>query len=260
MLQQTGGPEPVLVVDDGSTDAGAELAKSKNVRLIQHPRNLGLAAARNSAMQNADSEILIYFDVDAIPEKNCIEFLLAGFSSDDVVAVGGRGNESGAIGHTAKWRARVTPQSHGDTIIEDDWMLMGLCIAFRKDALLNVGGFDPRFRLAGEDADISMRLKKQGGRLVYQPGAMVSHMGASGFFAVMKQSFIHARYATFAIVKNRNSPRPYITDTFRTLMTQSLRDLLAGRVADAGIGIVNLGIRKLGIFVGLCSALFFSDQ
>jgi O-antigen biosynthesis protein len=48
-------------------------------------------------------------------------------------------------------------------------------MAFRKRALEEVGGFDPQFRVAGDDVDLCWRLQEQGGTLGFSPAAMVWH-------------------------------------------------------------------------------------
>ena len=48
-------------------------------------------------------------------------------------------------------------------------------MAFRRDALTAVGGFDPQFRVAGDDVDIGWRLRERGMTLGFHPAAMVWH-------------------------------------------------------------------------------------
>jgi hypothetical protein len=48
-------------------------------------------------------------------------------------------------------------------------------MAFRKSALLKIGGFDERFRVAGDDVDVCWSLQKQGGKLGFSPAAVVWH-------------------------------------------------------------------------------------
>src|SRR5262249_40201259 len=51
----------------------------------------------------------------------------------------------------------------------------GCNMAFRRTALMQVGGFDPRFRVAGDDVDLCWRLQKRGGTIGFCPAAMVWH-------------------------------------------------------------------------------------
>ena len=51
----------------------------------------------------------------------------------------------------------------------------GCNMAFRKDCLEAIGGFDPQFRVAGDDVDICWRLQDEGWTLGFSPAAMVWH-------------------------------------------------------------------------------------
>src|SRR5207244_12716690 len=56
----------VIVVDDGSTDTTAAIARRHTCRLIQ-TENRGLASARNTGLEAATGEIVAYIDDDAYP-------------------------------------------------------------------------------------------------------------------------------------------------------------------------------------------------
>jgi len=51
----------------------------------------------------------------------------------------------------------------------------GCNMAFRRLALLDIGGFDPRFRTAGDDVDVCWRIQERGWRIGFHPAAMVWH-------------------------------------------------------------------------------------
>src|SRR5262249_36842911 len=51
----------------------------------------------------------------------------------------------------------------------------GCNMAFRRDALAAVGGFDPRYRAAGDDVDLCWRLQQEGGRIGFHARAMDWH-------------------------------------------------------------------------------------
>jgi polyisoprenyl-phosphate glycosyltransferase len=57
-------PYEIIVIDDGSKDKTADLARQRNVRLIQHRRNLGVGAARKTGIFEAKGNIIITTDVD----------------------------------------------------------------------------------------------------------------------------------------------------------------------------------------------------
>jgi hypothetical protein len=60
-------------------------------------------------------------------------------------------------------------------------------MAFRKEALEEIGGFDPQFRTAGDDVDVCWRLQERGGTLGFDPGAMVCHHHRNSIRAYWRQ-------------------------------------------------------------------------
>ena len=58
-----------------------------------------------------------------------------------------------------------------------DWV-MGACMLIRRDRFAEVGGFDERYFLYWEDADLCRRLRARGYETRYVPGAQVVHVGA----------------------------------------------------------------------------------
>jgi hypothetical protein len=76
-------------------------------------------------------------------------------------------------------------------------------MAFRRDALLSIGGFDPTYTKAGDDVDICWRLQERGHRLGFAPGALVFHHHRGSIGAYWRQqvgygegeSFLQHRHA-----------------------------------------------------------------
>jgi glycosyltransferase involved in cell wall biosynthesis len=69
VLQQTLQPLEIIVVDDGSTDDTAKIAKSFAVRLVRQ-ENLGASAARNRGIREARGEFIAFLDADDLWTKD----------------------------------------------------------------------------------------------------------------------------------------------------------------------------------------------
>jgi hypothetical protein len=70
-------------------------------------------------------------------------------------------------------------------------------MAFRKAALEAIGGFDPQFRLAGDDVDVCWRLQQKGWTLGYSPGAMVWHHRRNSIHAYWRQQHNYGKAESF---------------------------------------------------------------
>jgi GT2 family glycosyltransferase len=165
----------VIVVDDGSTDASAQIAARHPVRLIQTP-NRGLSAARNAGLAAATGEIVAYIDDDAVPDQDWLRYVAATLQETDHVGVGGPNLPPPGDGTVAACVANA-PGGPAHVLVSDRVAehIPGCNMAFRRSWLEAINGFDPRFRVAGDDVDLCWRLQERGGTLGFHPAAQVWH-------------------------------------------------------------------------------------
>jgi len=165
----------VIVVDDGSTDATAAIARSYGAQVISTP-NQGLSAARNVGMRAASGEIVAYIDDDAYPEPDWLTHLVKVFRQGGFCGVGGPNLLPPEDGPTAECVAN-SPGGPCHVLLTDREAehIPGCNMAFQKSWLERVGGCDPQFRAAGDDVDLCWRLQEAGGRLGFHPSAVVWH-------------------------------------------------------------------------------------
>ena len=165
----------VIVVNDGSTDRTATIAKEFGFRLIS-TENCGLSNARNTGMRAATGEIVAYTDDDARPDPQWLKYLAFTFMNSTHVGVGGPNIAPPGDGAIADCVAN-SPGGPVHVLLSDRDAehIPGCNMAFRKDALQAIGGFDPIYRAAGDDVDVCWRLQQQGWTLGFNPAAMVWH-------------------------------------------------------------------------------------
>ena len=165
----------VIVVDDGSTDQTAAIAREYGFSLIS-TENRGLSSARNTGLQAATGEIVAYIDDDAYPDPQWLTYLAATFMRTTHVGVGGPNIAPPGNGVIADCVANA-PGGPIHVLLSDTEAehIPGCNMAFRKTALEAIGGFDPQFRTAGDDVDVCWRLRDGGWTLGFSPGAMVWH-------------------------------------------------------------------------------------
>ncbi|HEY3188829.1 MAG TPA: glycosyltransferase, partial [Solirubrobacteraceae bacterium] len=183
----------VIVVDDGSTDATAAIAREFPFRLISTP-NGGLSAARNIGLAAATGEIVAYIDDDAWPDPHWLHYLVAELTRGHHTGVGGPNLAPPGDGWIAEAVAHApggpTHVLVGDTEAEH---IPGCNMAFRKSALEAVGGFDHRFRTAGDDVDICWRLRDRGWTLGFSAAALVWHHRRNSARAYWRQQVGYGR-------------------------------------------------------------------
>jgi GT2 family glycosyltransferase len=176
-----------IVVDDGSTDQTPAIAQEYGFRLIS-TRNKGLSSARNTALAAADGEVVAYIDDDAWPDPDWLTYLAASFMSTDHVGVGGPNIPPPDDGVVAEAVANA-PGGPIHVLLSDREAehIPGCNMAFRKEALEAIGGFDPQFWTAGDDVDVCWRLQQRGWTLGFHPGAMVWHRRRNSIRAYWRQ-------------------------------------------------------------------------
>ncbi len=177
----------IVLVDDGSTDDTAEVAsRFTAVRSIRQP-NQGLSVARNVDLQAATGAIVAYTDSDCFVDRQWLTHLVYQLQHSGAAAVGGP-NLTPEDG----WLASCVAAAPGQPthVLESDQEaehIPGCNMAFRREALLAINGFDPTYRKAGDDVDICWRLQSAGQWITFAPGAFVWHHRRPGARAYLRQ-------------------------------------------------------------------------
>ncbi|MCX7717909.1 MAG: glycosyltransferase [Candidatus Sumerlaeaceae bacterium] len=171
-----GAPVEILCVDNGSTDGTREALERWPVRVVDCVVR-GVSAARNTGLRAAVGDIVAMIDSDCVAAEGWLGRLVEPFSDPEVLAAGGRIEAYHVECGPALWAAsyKVLDQERffrGEYLWPPFFATANA--AFRREALMRIGGFDESLR-AGEDADAVWRLLDLGGRLAYCPEALVRH-------------------------------------------------------------------------------------
>jgi O-antigen biosynthesis protein len=166
----------VIVVNDGSTDRTLEIAQSFSYcRIISQP-NKGLSVARNVGAEAATGEIVAYTDSDCVADPDWLAYLVAKMETAQLAACGGP-NFPPPEDSLVPAAVAVSPGGPTHVLISDDVAehIAGCNMAFRREVLLRLGGFDPVYRAAGDDVDICWRFQDEGYVIGFSPAAVVWH-------------------------------------------------------------------------------------
>ena len=179
----------IILVDDGSTDTTPQIAfLHPMVRYFRHPKNLGLSVARNTGIAAAAGEIIAFTDSDCRADEDWLYYLVGDLANGEFAGIGGP-NFLPPEDSPVAAAVMVSPGGPAHVMLTDRQAehIPGCNMAFYKDALVEVGGFDPIFRQAGDDVDICWRLQQAGYKIGFSPAAFVWHFRRSTLRAYLKQ-------------------------------------------------------------------------
>ena len=195
----------IIVVDDGSTDATAEIAAKYPVFLVRIPHS-GLATARNEGFRLARGELIAYLDADAYPTPEWPYYLALGFDASNVGGCGGPNLPPEDAPISAHVVARA-PGGPVHVLTSDDRAehVPGCNMAFWKLVLTDIGGFDPVYTAAGDDVDFCWKTLDRGWKIGFHPAAVVWHHRRPGLRPYLRQQRTYGR--SEALVEARHPAR-----------------------------------------------------
>lgn len=164
-LVAAGDNARVLVVDAGSTDDTAEVARALGAEVVPVDAGTGPAGARNAGVEAAsEAQVVLFLDPDCAPTPDAVTVVRAAFGDrPELAALAGAWiegpSEAGFFTRYARLRHGHGPRGRADAAA-----FWAGCGAVRRDAFRTVGGFDAeRYPEAAiEDLELGLRLKGEG--------------------------------------------------------------------------------------------------
>lgn len=152
--EAAGVPHEIIVVDDGSTDRTASIARAHGARVVS-VKVRQIAAARNAGAAGAAGDLLIFVDADTIVPP---EVLLGAIVAVREGAVGG-GSGARQDSNDPRWGPPVMAMA--SWLMRTAGWAAGCFMFVRTDVFRLAGGFDERY-FAGEEIHLSRAVKKHG--------------------------------------------------------------------------------------------------
>ncbi len=205
-----------------------------------------ISAARNLGIVQAAGDVVAFLDDDAVPEPTWLSRLVAPFEDRRVVAA--TGFVRGRNGISYQWQASEVDAQGRDWSLEVGEGVslhagnaqravktQGTNCAFRREALLAVGGFDPAYRFYLDEADLNLRMAGAGLTAVV-PDAQVHH----GFAASTRRrgdrvprTLFDIGASTAVFLRRHGTDRalaPAIAWLIAEQQARALRHMVAGRI------------------------------
>lgn len=236
-----GGPGltiDVVAVDNASSDGTSSAIRTHfpTVRLIENPTNAGFAVAANQGFHATNDSLVLFLNPDTVVEDGALRLMAgAAIASPNVGAVGcalvdGDGNRQRSCWKeptlmTALLESFLPHRFSLPLVTEqpatpaDVAMVSGACMMVRREVFEQLGGFDPGFFMFYEDADLCLRARERGLRILYLPDARVCHTVSRSFGRDMRLFYLHVYRSKLRFFRKHRS-------TFRAAQVKGI--LIAG--------------------------------
>ncbi len=196
----------VIVVDNGSDVVLLNSVKEKFPIVKFYPlnENIGFAAANNYGAKYATGEYLLILNNDTVLIENTIKYIadfadslkedcivgckllnIDGSLQESAIDFDSLSNMAGECFFLYKifkaskfWNRNFRSYEQVTDVIETDYV-KGAFLFMRRASFLQLSGFDKRFTFYGEEADLCFRFKREGKRVLYNPGTSIIHLGGA---------------------------------------------------------------------------------
>ncbi len=215
----------IYVIDNASQDDSVFFLRKHypRIEIIEFPRNYGFAEGYNKALIKIPEDYIVLLNTDVQVSENWLEPLVELLLSEETIAAvqpkiksfyqpeyfeyaGAAGGFLDNLGYPycdgriGKRTLKDTGQY--DEIKEIHWA-SGACMLVRKCIFFKVGGFDEKFFAHQEEIDWAWRTRRQGFKILYQPGSVVYHVGGGNLpYDHPQKVFLNFRNNLLTLIKN----------------------------------------------------------
>lgn len=223
--EQTWPVSEFFIIDDGSTDDSAAIARALGIRVISHPKNLGRGAARARAMVEAKYPLVLCCDGTKILHQNFIENALPWFQEERVAAVFGALIQPTPQTVVERWRGRHLFKyfSSYSTVRSSCFTTAGAIT--RKSIVLEAGNYNNQLR-HNEDGELGQRLLRLGYDIISDSNLLTIEIGSNTVNQVLERYW---RWNSWNSGKGENlSWKTYCQWIIKSIKRMAVQDFQSG--------------------------------
>jgi GT2 family glycosyltransferase len=171
-------PREVIVAIDGDDELVVKKAESLGLRVVACPNSPGVSATRNAGVKAVTGDIVVFADSDVLLRPDHMAAAAQAFDVNPEAAavIGSYDDQPAAPGIISRYRNLLHHYTHQHGAREAQTFWAG-CGAIRRDAFVEVGGFDQSYRLPSvEDIELGYRLRQAGHSIRLVPDWQVKHL------------------------------------------------------------------------------------
>ncbi len=231
----------IYVVDNASDDGSAPFIEQHfpSIKIIQNKQNGGYAKGYNDSLKQLDEELFILMNNDVEVTSNWLNPIIQEFENDSTLLAaqpkildqknkdcfeyaGAAGGFIDRLGYPY-CRGRIFGTIEKDTGQYNDtipiFWATGACLIVRRNAFMDVGGFDEDLFTHQEEIDLCWRMKAKGGTVKYLGSSVVYHVGGATLPAANpRKTFYNFRNTLLVLLKNVKGSKVWFLILIRLIL------------------------------------------
>lgn len=240
----------VVVVDNASSDGSPELVHDEYpwVVLVRNDANVGFARANNQGIALSSGTYLCLVNSDVVLHPGCLTAMKAFLDARPDIGLAGPRvhNRDGSLQPSCRmaptlrsvfFRALaldtlfprsatfgahfMTHWDHDDVRAVD--ILSGCCWFARRRAVEDVGGLDETFFMYGEDMEWSLRFRRGGWAVVFNPAATITHYGGASSARQPTRFFVEMQRADLQYWRMHHGPSSFVAYYAAVVLQHAVR-------------------------------------